>query len=44
MLADHAQIERAHLGRLETGRREICLRILERIAIALGIETAELLK
>ncbi len=40
MLADHAQIERAHLARLEEGKREAGLRILEKIAEALeaGIE------
>jgi transcriptional regulator with XRE-family HTH domain len=44
LLADHAQIERAHLSRLEDGRREAGLRVLEKIAIALDLETMELLR
>ena len=44
MLADHAQIERAHLARLEEGKREAGLLILEKIATALGVKTAELLR
>lgn len=43
MLADHAQIERAHLARLETGKKEICLRMLDKIARALGMEAYQLL-
>jgi len=44
ILADHAQIERSHLARLEEGVREPGLMILERIAEALGIPIWELLK
>jgi len=44
MLADHAQIEYAHLARLELGQREAGLVILEKIAVALEVPTAELLK
>lgn len=44
MLADHAQIEYAHLARLELGQREAGLLILEKIANALGIPVAELFK
>jgi transcriptional regulator with XRE-family HTH domain len=44
LLADHAQIERAHLSRLEDGRREACLRVLERIADALEVDVVELLR
>ena len=44
MLADHAELERAHLSRLEEGRREAGLRVLERIANALDVEVAELVK
>jgi len=44
MLADHAQIEYAHLARLELGQREAGLLILEKIANALEVPTAELLK
>ena len=43
ILADHAQMERAHLSRLEDGQREAGLRILEKIAEALGVEPYELL-
>lgn len=44
MLADHAQIEQAHLARLETGQIEPGVLVLERIAQALGVETFELLR
>jgi transcriptional regulator with XRE-family HTH domain len=44
LLADHAQIERSHLSRLEEGRREAGLRVLERIAGALGVDLAELVR
>jgi transcriptional regulator with XRE-family HTH domain len=44
LLADHAQIERSHLSRLEDGRREAGLRVLEKIAVALEIDVVDLLK
>lgn len=44
ILADHAQIERAHLARLEEGKREAGIMILEKIADALGVPAWELLK
>jgi predicted transcriptional regulator len=44
MLADHAQIEQAHLARLETAQIDPGVLVLERLAIALGIETFELLR
>jgi len=44
LLADHAQIERAHLSRLEDGKREAGLRVLERIADALEVDVVELLR
>lgn len=44
MLADHAQIEYAHLARLELGQKEAGLLMLEKIAAALEIEVAELLR
>jgi putative transcriptional regulator len=44
ILADHAQMERSHLTRLEDGKREAGLKILEKIADALGVEPYELLK
>ncbi len=44
MLADHAQIEQAHLARLELGQIEPGVLVLERIAGALGMETFELFR
>jgi transcriptional regulator with XRE-family HTH domain len=44
MLADHAQIERAHITRLEEGKKEAGLRVLERIADALGAEIEDLVR
>jgi transcriptional regulator with XRE-family HTH domain len=44
LLADHAQIERSHLARLEEAKREPGLRVLERIATALSVEIEELVK
>lgn len=43
ILADHAGIERAHLGRLEEGRKEAGVIILEKIADALEVDIRELL-
>jgi transcriptional regulator with XRE-family HTH domain len=37
MLADHAQITREHLSELENGKKEIGVRILERIVSSLGV-------
>jgi transcriptional regulator with XRE-family HTH domain len=44
MLADHAGIEKAHLGRLELGEKEAGLLILQKIADALEVELWELLR
>lgn len=44
LLADHAELERAHLSRLEQGRREAGLRALERIANALDVEVEVLVR
>jgi transcriptional regulator with XRE-family HTH domain len=44
MLADHSGVERAHLTKLEEGKREAGLRILEKIAVALEVEPFELLR
>jgi len=44
LLADHAQIERSHLARLEDGKREAGLMMLEKIAEALETSLSELLK
>ena len=44
MLADHAEMERAHLSRLEEGRREAGLRVLDRIARALDVDVEDLVR
>jgi putative transcriptional regulator len=44
MLADHAQVERAHLTRLEEGVKEAGLRVLERLADALGVGIEDLVR
>jgi len=44
MMADHAQIEQAHLARLETGQIEPGVVILERIARALEVDITELFR
>jgi transcriptional regulator with XRE-family HTH domain len=44
MLADHAQIEQAHLARLETGQVEPGVLVLEKIATALEVEVFELFR
>jgi transcriptional regulator with XRE-family HTH domain len=44
LLADHAELERAHLSRLEEGRREAGLRVLERIALALDVDVEDLVR
>ncbi len=44
LLADHAELERAHVSRLEQGRREAGLRALERIARALDVEVEDLVR
>jgi transcriptional regulator with XRE-family HTH domain len=44
MLADHAQIEYAHLARLELGQKEAGLLILQKIADALEVQVWELLR
>jgi transcriptional regulator with XRE-family HTH domain len=37
MLADHAELTREHLSELESGKKEIGVRALERIATALEV-------
>jgi putative transcriptional regulator len=44
ILADHAQIERSHVARLEEGKREAGLMMLEKIADALEVHVTELLR
>jgi transcriptional regulator with XRE-family HTH domain len=41
MLADHAELSREHLSELETGKKELGVRALERIARALGVTLAK---
>jgi transcriptional regulator with XRE-family HTH domain len=43
LLADHAQIAREHVCRIEDGQKEMGLRTLERIARALDKEPEDLL-
>ncbi len=40
MLADHAELTREHLSELENGHKEIGVRILDKIAQALGLSLA----
>lgn len=37
MLADHAELTREHLSELENGHKEIGVRALEKIALALSL-------
>ena len=41
MLADHAVLGRVYLSEIENGRKEVCVRALERIAKALSIPLSE---
>jgi transcriptional regulator with XRE-family HTH domain len=41
MLADHAELSREHLSELETGKKELGVRTLDRIAGALGVTLAK---
>ena len=43
-LAAHAEISKTHMNELEKGKREVGLRALCRIAAALDLSPAELLK
>lgn len=43
LLADHAQISREHIVRIENGQKELGIRTLEKIAGALEIKPKELL-
>jgi putative transcriptional regulator len=42
LLADHAQISREHVVRIENGQKELGLRTLEKIATALDLKITEL--
>lgn len=41
MLADHAVLGRVYLSEIENGRKEVCVRALERITDALSVSLAE---
>ena len=43
-LAEHAGIHENYVSDLETGRKEVCLRTLQTLAVAFGLKTADLLK
>jgi transcriptional regulator with XRE-family HTH domain len=43
LLADHAQISREHVVRIEAGQKELGLRTLEKIAEALEVPPASLI-
>ena len=43
-LADEAGIDRSHMGKIERGERNVTILNVERIAIALSVEVAELLQ
>jgi transcriptional regulator with XRE-family HTH domain len=42
-LSAYTNLERAHLSRLETGKVEPCLRVIDSIAKALGVTNSRLL-
>jgi putative transcriptional regulator len=42
VLADHAELTREHLSELESGKKEIGIRALDRIAKALEVPPAKL--
>jgi DNA-binding Xre family transcriptional regulator len=43
-LAAHAELSKTHICELETGKREIGLEALDRIAVALDMMPSDLLK
>jgi XRE family aerobic/anaerobic benzoate catabolism transcriptional regulator len=43
-LAAHAELSKTHVCELETGKREVGLNTLERIADALEVKASEMLK
>ncbi len=43
-LAEHAHIHKNHISEVERGQREVGLRALEAIAVALGVRTSEILQ
>lgn len=43
-LAAHAELSKTHVNELEAGKREVGLRALERLAVALDLTVSELMK
>lgn len=43
-LAEQSGVSKTHISDIETGKREVCLLTLERIAIALNVHPSDLLK
>lgn len=43
-LAAHAEVSKTHITEVERGKRELCLNTLERIARALEVHPADLLR
>ena len=43
-LAVHAELSKTHISDIETGKREICLNALEKLAKALDTTPSELLR
>ena len=43
-LAAHAELSKTHICEVETGKRELGINTLERIADALGIKLSDLMK
>jgi len=43
-LAAHAELSKTHICELETGKREVGLEALDRIAVALDTKPSDLLK
>ncbi len=44
LLADHAELTREHINRIEDGQKEMGIRTLKRIAEALEVKPADLLE
>ncbi len=42
-LAEKASVSTTHIGLVETGKRRVSLKTLQRIATALGVKTKELI-
>lgn len=42
-LADKVRVSTTHIGLVETGKRRVSLKTLQRISVALGIKTRDIL-